>query len=198
MKMIRLVVVVVMSLLFVACGGRSYQNQTQLPPPVENRALGPGDVFSMEIVGEAELPKEYEVGHDGTVQLPYVQEMVVGGLEPQQIARQIKARLEEKRILKDPVVLIRIQEINSRKITILGQVQKPGPVPYQPGLTLMEAISMAGGFNAIANRNQLKLTRQTKEKDVTVVVSAGAIAEEGAPDIQLQAGDRIYVPERVF
>lgn len=169
------------------------------PSPVEESSqLGPGDVFKMQIVGEKDLPEEYQIASDGTVALPYLERLKVGGLEPQEVAKLVTRELKQRKILQKPVVIVRAEAYNSRKVTVIGEVQKPGSFPYSPGLTLIQAVSQAGGFNSIANLGQLRLTRQTKKGDVTVVVSADAITEGSAPDIALQAGDRIYVPQRVF
>ncbi|MBX3182108.1 MAG: polysaccharide export protein [Polyangiaceae bacterium] len=152
----------------------------------------------MQIVGEKDLPEEYEIASDGTVAVPYLERLKVTGLEPQEVAQLITKELKEQQILQRPVVIVRVEAYNSRKVTVLGEVQKPGSFPYAPGLTLIQAVSQAGGFNSIASLGQVRLTRQTQDGDVTVVVSADAINEGAAPDIPLQSGDRIFVPQRVF
>jgi polysaccharide export outer membrane protein len=102
------------------------------------------------------------------------------------------------KILTDPSIVISIKEYNSKRITVLGQVQKPGSFPLTPGLSLIQAISLAGGLNAIANKDRVNLTRRTKGGRHTVVLSIEAITEGRSPDLPLQAGDAIYVHERVF
>lgn len=170
-----------------------------LPPPSERNLLGPSDVFTLEIVGEKDLPREFQVASDGTVDLPYVKTIKVQGLEPQEVARLVRQRLIEEKILTDPTVVVQVKEYNSRKVSLLGQVAKPGSVPHTPGLTLIQAISMAGGLTSIAKGNSVRLTRSTPDgKTVTVVVSVDAITAGEAEDIPLQAGDRIFVEERLF
>lgn len=196
--LLRLLWLVAVLLLAQACGGSGPAVRGTLPPVEESSQLGPGDVFKMQIVGEKDLPEEYQIASDGTVALPYLERLKVGGLEPQEVAKLVTRELKQRKILQKPVVIVRVEAYNSRKVTVIGEVQKPGSFPYSPGLTLIQAVSQAGGFNSIANLGQLRLTRQTKKGDVTVVVSADAITEGSAPDIALQAGDRIYVPQRVF
>jgi len=164
----------------------------------ESNQLGPGDVFQMQIVGEKDLPEAYEIASDGTVALPYLQRIKVGGLAPQEVAKLITAELKRQKILQKPVVIVRVEAYNSRKVTVSGEVQKAGSFPYSPGMTLIQVVSQAGGFNSVANLDRVRLTRQTPSGDVTVVISADAINEGRAPDIPLQSGDRIYVPQRVF
>jgi polysaccharide biosynthesis/export protein VpsN len=181
-----------------ACGPKVDNSQVKLPAPVETTTLGRGDVFTLEIVGEKDLPREYQVASDGTVDIPYVHRIEVEGLEPQQVARLVTQKLIEQQILKDPSVVVSVREYNSKRITVLGQVQKPGSFSLLPGMTLVQAISQAGGLSAIANRDRVNLTRKDKQAAVTVVLSFDAITEGRSPDIPLQAGDQIYVHERIF
>jgi protein involved in polysaccharide export with SLBB domain len=191
------VLVVMVSLLASGCAGRP-KTRVHLPPPVESTTIGNGDVFSMTIVGEDKLPKDFRVAPDGTADLPYIHRIQVAGLEPQELATLIRKKLVEGDILKDPSVSIDVKEYNSKRIVVLGQVQKPGSLPVTPGITFLQALSLAGGFNAIANRDRVKLTRTTGKQARTIVLSADAITDGSLPDLQLQAGDTIFVPERVF
>lgn len=169
-----------------------------LPPPSERNVLGPGDIFTMEVVGEKDLPHDYQVASDGTVDLPYVHSVKVADLEAQQVARLIRQRLIDEKILTDPSVVVQIKSFASRQVTLLGQVAKPGNLPLSPGMTLLEAISQAGGLTAVASASHVNLTRRTGKNSQTVQVDVDAITEGKAPDVPLQAGDRIYVRERVF
>jgi len=180
------------------CSHSSGPRVTYLPPPSEKTVIGPGDVFSMQIVSEKDLPGEYQVASDGTVDLPYVQTVQVAGLEPQELARVIRQKLIEKKVLIDPIVVVQVKEYHSRTVILLGQVAKPGSFPLTTGLTLMQAISLAGGLSNIADDNNVTLTRKMQTGTKTVTISVDAITDGKAPDIPLQAGDRVYVPSRLF
>jgi polysaccharide export outer membrane protein len=169
-----------------------------LPPPSEKTVIGPGDIFTMQIVTEKDLPAEYQVASDGTVDLPYIQTVQVAGLEPQEIARIIRKQLIDKKVLVDPIVVVQVKEYKSRSVILLGQVAKPGSFPLAPGITLMQAISLAGGLTQIADDNNVTLTRKYDKGTKTVTISVDAITDGNAPDVPLQAGDRIYVPSRLF
>ncbi|HKY37425.1 MAG TPA: polysaccharide biosynthesis/export family protein [Polyangiaceae bacterium] len=184
--------------LLPACGGSNDNLRLNLPAPTEKSTVGVGDVFVMEVVGEKELPREYQVASDGTVDLPFVQTVHVAGLEPQEIARLVRKLLIEKQILSDPSVVVQVKEYNSRRVTIMGQVAKPGTFPYTTGLTLIQALSQAGGPTGIANLDKVNLTRRVDGGSRTVVISIGTIMEGRSADIPLQAGDRIFVHERLF
>ena len=184
--------------LVASCGGGNNNARLNLPAPTEKSTVGPGDLFLMEIVGEKELPREYQVASDGSVDLPYLHTVPVAGLEPQEIARLVRKLLMDKGILSDPSVVVQVKEYNSRRITIMGQVTKPGTFPYSVGMTLLQAISQAGGPTAIANLDRVNLSRRVPGGSRTVVVSIGSIMEGRSADIPLQSGDRIFVHERIF
>lgn len=183
---------------FIACGPSASQEPPKLAAATENTTLGPGDIFRMEIVGEQEIPTEFQVAADGTVTFPYVHVMKVSGLEPQEVSRMVREALMEKKILTDPSVIVSVTEYRSKIVTVLGQVQKPGSFPLAPGMTLLQALSMAGGFTAIAQKSRVNLARVRDGKAKTVVVDVEDIYEGSEEDIYLQSGDRIYVHERVF
>jgi polysaccharide export outer membrane protein len=185
-------------LAVLGCAGRP-KSRVNLPPPVESTTIGAGDTFVLTIVGEDKLPKEYRVAPDGTVDLPYIHRVQVAGLEPQQVVDLVRKKLMDADILRDPSVSIDVKEYNSKRVVVLGQVQKPGSFPLTPGFTLIQAISQAGGFNTIANRDRVNLTRKTAGGQTrTIVLSVDAITEGTLPDIPLQSGDTIYVIERIF
>jgi polysaccharide export outer membrane protein len=185
-------------LLTVAgCAGRP-KSRVNLPPPVESTTIGAGDVFVLTIVGEDKLPKEFRVSPDGTVDFPYIHRQQVAGLEPQAVVDMVRTKLISADILRDPSVAIDVKEYNSKRVVVLGQVQKPGSFPLTPGITHLQAISLAGGFNTIANRDRINLTRKTGDQTRTIVLSVDAITDGSLPDIPLQSGDTIFVGERIF
>lgn len=181
-----------------SCGGSNENWRSNLPPPIEKSTVGPGDVFLLEIVGEKDLPREYQVASDGSVDLPYLHTVQVAGLEPQEVGRLVRRLLMEREVLSDPSVVVQVKEYNSRRVSVLGQVAKPGTFPFTPGLTLIQAISQAGGLTGLANLDRVNLTRQLGKGSRTVVVPVSVIMEGRSPDLPLQSGDRIFVHERLF
>lgn len=184
--------------LGAGCGGTYDNHDVKLAPPEESTTLGAGDVFQLRIVGEQGLPEEFQVASDGTVDLPYVERMQVEGLEPQELSAKVRAELIRRGILTSPSVVVSVKEYNSKRVSVLGQVGKPGSYPFRMGLTIVDVISQAGGLNPIANGDRVFLTRRTRGSSKTVVVSFKAITDGRSPDIPLQAGDQIFANERVF
>lgn len=189
---------ILLMMLCAACSSHRDNSHVVLDPPTDQTTLGPGDVFQLQIVGEKDLPLEYQVASDGTVNLPFVHTLAVAGLEPQEVEQLVRERLIELQILSDPSVVVTVKEYQSKRVSVLGQVQKPGSFPFTSGMTLIQVISLAGGLTAIAEADRVNLTRHSKSGSRTVVLSLEAITEGRSPDIPLQAGDRIFVHERIF
>jgi len=181
-----------------ACGSGNANRAVALPAPVERNVVEPGDSFTIEIVGEKDLPRDYQVADDGTVEIPYLHTLKVADMEPQQIAHLIHDKLVEAKILADPTVIVQVKAFASRQVTLLGQVSRPGSFPLVPGMTLIQAVSQAGGLTPIASGDHVTLTRKTDKGKLTVQISVGDIIDGKSPDIPLQAGDQIYVHERLF
>ena len=151
------------------------------------------------MLGEKELPKEFRVQPDGTVDFPYLDRVVVAGLEPQQIEELIKKELIARKILVDPQVTLIVKQYNSKKVSIVGAVQKPGNLAWSEGMKLVDAISLAGGLTSLADGDHVRITRNVSaSKTVTATVSVDDITDGKSPDVPLQAGDTIKVDQRVF
>ncbi len=190
--------VALLGLCLAACG-RNYPPPHNLPEPVVNQQVGPGDVLEVVIVGEEKLPHDYEIQPDGTLDFPYTPGIKVAGLEPHDVAKKVSEQLIEAKFLMRPQVQVKVKNYNSKKIQIIGQVAKPGPMPYQDGMTLVQAISAAGWFTPIADTNHLTLIRLTRDgKSVNATVSVDAITDNARPDVKLQQGDTIKVDQRLF
>jgi len=181
---------VLAALLIAAC---TKSKPPDLPTPISNTTMGAGDVFELRIVREENLPTTFTVAPDGTVDLPYIRRVHVGGLEPQQIAEVVRKQLIEQEFLTDPIVSVSVKEYNSKRVEVLGEVQRAGSLRFEPGMTLLRAISLAGGFNQIANREKVTVRRQDNGKTRAVTVSVQDIIDNVNPDVPLQAGDSINV-----
>lgn len=166
---------------------------------METSSLGPGDIFEVTVYDEPAMSKPYKVAPNGTIDFPLIGTIEVEGKEAQEVADIIRNALKEKQILKNPSVSVLVKEVNSKKVAVFGQVQKPGQFPMAEGMTVVQAISLAGGFTAIADRDRVTLNRKVSAKKVVrVVFSVAAITEGKMNDIPLQAGDTLYVEERAF
>ncbi len=198
LSLLSILLVAVIGLLVPGCG-RNYPPPAKLPDPVVNQQVGPGDVLEVVVVGEDKLPKEYEIGADGNLLFPYVEPIKVAGLEPRQIAASLRDGLVESKYLVEPQVQVKVKAYNSKKIQVIGQVAKQGPLPYQDGMTLVQAISAAGWFTPLADTNHVQIIRQVPNTGaVNAIVSVDAITDNARADVKLQQGDTIKVDQRLF
>lgn len=170
-----------------------------LPAPYDSTALGVGDVFELRIVGEEKVPTQFKIASDGTVMLPMVKRVKVAGLEPQAVEDVVVQKLKDDGLLTDPVATVKVLEYNSKRIEIIGEVQKSGSFPLEPKMSLMRLIALAGGFNPMARRDKVSIRRQLRDGSVVAAeVNVDDIMANAIPDVPLQAGDAISVPQRIY
>lgn len=183
--------------LVLSCGPSRGQ---RVPSSVgdEDITLGAGDVFEVRVYGEEDLSSTYRVSPDGSIDFPLAGRIEVAGAEPSIVANRIAEELRTRQILVDPQVSVRVEEYNSKRVSVMGAVARAGTLPMSEGLSVVEAISQAGGFTPLANRNDTTLTRLIDGEPTRFRVLVDQIARGREPDVPLRAGDIVYVPERVF
>jgi polysaccharide export outer membrane protein len=185
--------------LSVACGRHRVAGPPRLPAPQQSTQVGPGDLFKVSVLGEKDIPGEFRVQPDGTIDFPYLGRISVNELEPQEIVDLLRKELSAKKILVDPQVTLVVTQYNSKKISIVGAVNKPGSLPWTEGMKLIDAISLSGGLAPIADGDHVLITRLVgPNKRVTATVSVDDITDGKLGDVPLQAGDTIKVDQRVF
>lgn len=160
--------------------------------------LASGDVFDIRVYGEEELSGSYRVAQDGSIDFPFVGRIKVAGMEAPEVADRVAKELKEGGYLTSPQVSVFLKESTSKRISVVGAVQKPGAFPMTSGLTVVQAISLAGGFTSLADRNETIVSRRSSDRPRRFRVPVGEIAKGKADDPPVQAGDIIYVPERIF
>jgi polysaccharide export outer membrane protein len=183
--------------LVTACAPGAH---AQRPPPVgsDDTTLGVGDVFDVRVYGEQELSGQYRVAQDGTIDFPLIGRVEVRGRQPYEVADAIEVRLREGGYLVNPQVSIFVQQYNSKRISVLGAVESPGSFEMRSGLTVIQAIGLAGGFTALANRDGTTVTRRVEGRLRRFSVPVDAIMRGEEEDFLLQPQDIVYVPERIF
>jgi protein involved in polysaccharide export with SLBB domain len=187
----------------LALGGCASRRQATIPAVDETAvavgasSLGQGDVIEVRVYQEPELSGVYQVGAEGDVVFPLCQRVVVGGLTPNAAAERIRGCLREG-FMRDPQVTVLVKEYNSKKVFVFGEVQKPGTFVYEDGMSVVQAVTVAGGFTKTAARNSTSVTRRVNGQEVKVKVNVQDIALGKAPNFTLEPGDIVYVPESLF
>ena len=148
--------------------------------------VGAGDKLAIRVMGQPDLTGVYTVDPDGNISMPLINSVPVAGLSLREVENVITRRLRNG-FLRDPSVSVQPMEL--RPFYILGEVRQAGRYPYQPGMTVAQAVAMASGFTERANTGEVLLTRRTVQGTKTYRVPVTT---------QLYPGDIIYVKERWF
>lgn len=162
-----------------------------------DETLGVDDVFDVRVVGEAEISGPYRVAADGSIDFPFVGRVQVLGLRPGEVQRLLSEKLRDG-YYRNPQLTVMVKEWNSRKIAVLGQVQKPGPILYFPHMTIVDAIAAAGGFTEVAAKNSVTVRREANGKVQTRNYRVADISEGRSPNVGILPGDVLVVEERLF
>ncbi len=156
--------------------------------------IGASDVLAVTVWKEPTLSGSILVRPDGMISLALLGDVKAAGLTPLQLSDQITLKL--KKYIQDPKVSVVVAEIHSKKVFLLGEVGKKGPVEMTPGMTLLEAISAAGGLTDFANSKKMYVLRSDKPGSQTKIPVKYKDALKGvaSANIVLQPGDTIIVP----
>ncbi|MBN2718381.1 MAG: polysaccharide biosynthesis/export family protein [Deltaproteobacteria bacterium] len=195
----------IIALILSACSGAGVngvqtgmQLQQVSEEPVADATLAPGDSFEVRVYGEKELTGEFRVASDGTFDYPLLGNVQVGGLTPSEVSTLLETLFIDGDFLKSPQVSILVKKYASKKVSVFGQVNRPGTFSWQEGMGVVEAISLAGGFTPMAKTDNTMVTRQVNGKKQNFVVPVEEIGQGKSADFVLRPGDIIFVPERIF
>lgn len=179
---------VFLSLCLIAAACAPGRDLADLPPVAPGLyRLGAGDVVRLITFGEDSLTGEFQVSDSGTISLPLIGSVKAVGLSPDALALRVADALQKGNLLRAPSVSAEVTRY--RPIFVLGEVSKPGQYPYQPGMTVVTAAAVAGGF-----------TYRAINDYASVVRTQDGVAVEGKATRQsfVQPGDVITVFERRF
>ena len=177
---------VLLCLFVVACApGRELPELPSVPSGTYR--LGPGDVVRLITFGEDSLTGEFRVSDSGMIALPLVGGIRADGLSPEALAVRVGKALVQANILRSPSVSAEV--IAYRPIFVLGEVSKPGQYPYQPGMTVVSAVAVAGGFTYRAIKDYASVVRN---------LDGETIEGKARRQTPVQPGDVIMVFERKF
>jgi polysaccharide export outer membrane protein len=159
--------------------------------------IGPEDVLEIQVWKNEELSKIVIVRPDGKISLPLIGDVMASGLNPEKLKLQIIKAL--KKYQDTPVVSVIVQEVNSYKIFILGEVATPGTYIVKRRTTLLQALAIAGGFSQFASKSKIILIRERDKRgtEKKIVVNFKDIVSERKLKFQnlvINPGDTIFVP----
>ena len=157
--------------------------------------LDVGDVIGIKVYGEPKLKGTFQIYPSCKIQFPLIKDVKICSRTPGEIRAEIAGRLHREFFQTRPSVSVKILIFNSKKIHVLGQVQKPGRFNFMPGLTLVQAIAMAGGFTSRAAANDTRLIRKQGAAKRIYRIALGSIGSRKATDTKLRPGDVVFVPK---
>ena len=187
------------SLLGLSCQGRQphVDNVASTQGSSAEDRVGIDDSFDVRVYGEGDLSGTYRVSTDGSIDFPLAGRLYVAGMRTGDVQQLLVTKLKDG-YLKNPQITVTIKDRNSQKVSVLGQVAKPGQVTYYPNMTVVDAIASAGGFTGIAAKNSVNLRREVAGKIETHVLPVADISEGRSANIMVLPGDVLVVDERVF
>ena len=201
------------SLIFIILGCGTSREKIHPPPPAGNKGdlslatppfnpygnryvIHPGDLLEISVLGENDLSKSVRIGEDGRFSYPLLGKIKGAGMTSDKLEASLIFLLKD--YLVKPQVSVFIKEY--ARISILGEVKRPGSYEIKGRLTVTQAIALAGGFTKLAYRNGIKVIREKDGKTLVIPVKFRNIVDDGdkSLDIILQPNDLITVPESFF
>jgi polysaccharide export outer membrane protein len=169
-------------------------DSTGLPLDPRVYIIGPEDIIAIKVWREPEFTGAKGVRPDGKITMPLIGDIQASGLTPALLAKQLKEALNT--YLKEPEIEVDIIQVNSKRYTITGGVNRPGPYPLVTAKHVFEAINDAGGFHEFANKKKVRILRA----DGTMLYFNYEKFADGKKDpknvnVLLENGDTIYVKE---
>ena len=157
--------------------------------------IGNDDRLVVNVWKEPELTRTIPVRSDGKISLPLVGELAAAGRTPLQLEQDIAARLKD--YITEPEVTVIVEQINSQKFNILGQVGRPGSYSLAVATTVLDAIAAAGGFRDFAKQKGVYILRQdAKGNEIRIPFNYKEVIQGKNPqqNIKLEPRDTIVVP----
>lgn len=153
---------------------------------ISSYRLGPGDALRVTVFRHEDLSGEFTLDGDGYFAMPLVGEILGGGRNARQLENEIEIAFKSGGYLVDPQVSIEV--LNYRPFYIIGEVNNPGSFEYVNGMTVINAVALAGGFTYRADQDDIVISRG----------GSSGPEIEAAPDTEVLPGDIIEVQERFF
>ena len=166
----------------------------------EDYIIGPEDLLEVSVWRNQDLTKQVHVRPDGRISLPLIGDVVAVGKTPEQLTHDIAMKLGE--YMENPTVAIVVQEVNSYSVFILGEVSAQGKYPLKSKTSLLQLLTIAGGFTPVAARNKIIVFRLVGENGSQEKIKASyddiVLRDELDQDIVLKPGDTVVVPSQTM
>jgi len=156
--------------------------------------IQPNDLLEIFVWNQPDLTRKVLVRPDGRISFPLVQDVQAAGISPGELKTQVEKKLSK--FLNAPEVTIIVEAIQSYRVYVLGKVQKPGGINVEKAITVLQALSMAGGFQDYAKEDEMKVIRTLGNKNIVFEFNYSDVVRNKKPEqnILLRSGDVVVVP----
>lgn len=163
-------------------------------PHDDSFVIGNDDVLAINVWKEPDISRSIPVRSDGKISLPLVGEVQAAGLTPLALEKDIAGKL--KNFISEPEVTVMVQQVNSQKFNILGQVARPGSYAIANSPTVLDAIALAGGFRDFAKKKNIYVLRQSATGETRIPFNYKDVSQgkNMSQNVKIQPGDTIIVP----
>ena len=153
--------------------------------------IGPDDVLSVVFWKEPEMSAQVRVRPDGKISLPLLRDVRASGLTPEQLRQQLEA--DAKPFFAETNATVTVNEVNSRKVFVTGEVGRPGAFPLTSPMTILQVLALAGGFSAFADEEHIEVFRSDEAGPARFRFNYKDVLNGKRPDVALKSGDTIVV-----
>ena len=163
-------------------------------PALDAYKIGPEDMLSISVWKNDALSRSVQVRPDGMISLPLLDDVVAAGLTPVQLRDVLAKRLAE--FIPNPEVSVIVTDVRSFKVSLLGEVGKPGRYELRSWTTILDLLAMAGGLNQFAARSRIVVLRPTGKTMTRIPFNYNKVVSSGGEEenFYLQPGDIVLVP----
>jgi polysaccharide export outer membrane protein len=162
--------------------------------PQKAYQIGPDDMLRIDVWKEPELSGTVAVRPDGRISIPLLNDVQAAGSTPMELATVLANKL--KQFLADPQVTIAVIGMNSRRVFVAGEVNRPGQVTLVPGMTILQGLAAAGGLTPFAKQKKIYVLRRSEGHQQKLTFNYKEAIHTGVSEqnVGLQPGDTIVVP----
>lgn len=188
----RMMVVLAAVLLVAAPAARAQRGATA------DYIIGPNDALSVYVWNHPEISTQVSVSQSGNISYPLIGDVQVGGVTVREAENRIRKALEKYYV--DPKVTVTLTGLVGKRISVTGEVVKPGEFDYVDGFTLSQYVAGAGGMREAANVKNTRITRLSASGAKVITIDMNRVVNEGRRDLDLvlEPGDTVTIPRKWF
>lgn len=164
-------------------------------PPTRVALLGPGDSVTVQVYGQPDMTSTVLVGNDGTIHIPLAGSVQVAGVTPIEAGERVAKALRDGGYFVNPQVTLTLNNSRSERVTVLGEVTRPGSYAIDPATTIIDLIAAAGGLTPNGGDSGVVRRREPDGHLASYTVDLKSpVSGHEMPSQRLESGDELYVP----